>query len=58
LLNFLELLLQQLGLAFELLDLLRLRRLRSGGSGMEQPHAEKRGACHQLVFEIHDHPLE
>jgi hypothetical protein len=25
---------------------------------MEQPHAEKRGACHQLPFEIHDHPLE
>jgi hypothetical protein len=42
LLNFLELPLQHLGLAFELLDLLRIRRrLRAGGGGMEQPHAKK-----------------
>ena len=57
-LNFLELPLQQLGLAFETLDLLSLRRLRSSGGGMEQPHAQKRGACHQLLFEIHDLPLQ
>src|SRR5215472_14084235 len=57
-LKFLELPLQQLGLTFEPLDLGRVRRLRSSGGGMEQQHAQKRGACHQLLFEVHDHPLE
>jgi hypothetical protein len=56
-LNFLELPLQQLGLAFEPLDLRSLRGLRRSRGGGEQPHAQEGGARHQLLFEIHDRLL-
>jgi len=58
-LKFLELPLQQLGLAFEPLDLRRLRRrLRASGGRNQQRRAQKCGAGHQLLLEIHDRPLE
>src|SRR5262245_50000285 len=56
-LNLLELPLQQLGLAFEALDLRRLRRrLRASSGRNEQRRAQKCGARHQLLLEIHDRP--
>src|SRR5262249_31960978 len=56
-LNLLELPLQQLGLAFEALDLRRLRRrLRASSGRNEQRRAQKCGARRQLLLEIHDRP--
>jgi hypothetical protein len=56
-LNFLELPLQQLGLAFEPLDLRSLRGLCRSRGGHEQPSAQEGGARHQLLLESHDRLL-